>query len=57
MDADAREREERCVSAIGDALDGGAGPGGEPERLEAARRATVELTYLKRAREEIRERE
>ena len=57
VDADAREREERCVSAIGDALDCGAGPGGEPERLEAARRATVELTYLKRAREEIRERE
>ena len=44
-------RESACVAALARALDG------DPPDVHAAKRATVELAYLARAREEIKEKE
>ena len=49
--ADAAERESACVATLARAFDGDA-----PD-LRAAKRATVELAYLARAREEIKEKQ
>lgn len=50
IDDEAAEKEASRVAAVADALDGG------DATLDAARRATVELTYLARVRAEIKER-
>jgi len=49
--AAAAARESACVAALARAFDG------DPPDVPAAKRATVELAYLARAREEIKEKE
>ena len=49
--AAAAARESACVAALARAFDG------DPPDVHAAKRATVELAYLTRAREEIKEKE